>query len=167
MLCGRYASFPSHILSATNEIKTNYVFSEENWKLLMLKHALTFYNFSLPLKQTFYKFYNFSFSAQLCGSSCKHPPSIALLVIFLTWGFQCVFNVSLFRDTWLDNRTVFFSILAECLLYEKANATLSLSPINLLLLLAMGIKLLYGAKGGWALMQFSILTNRNGDRTLD
>jgi len=80
--------------------------------------------------------------APLCGSSCKHPPSIALLVIFFAWPFhwlKCVFNVSLFRDTWLDNCTVFL-VSCQTVYYENANAIPSSSPINLLLLLPQSNK---------------------------
>jgi len=49
------------------------------------------------------------------------------------WPFhwlKCVFNVSLFRDTWLDNCT-FFSVSWQTIYYENENAISSLLPINL------------------------------------
>ena len=75
--------------------------------------------------------------AQLCGSSCKHPPSIVLLVIFSHGPFINL-NVSLMLACLgtPDLITVlFFSVSWQTTYYENANAISSLSPINLLLLL--------------------------------
>jgi len=75
--------------------------------------------------------------AQLCGTSCKHPPSIALLVIFLHGPFINL-NVSLMLACLgtPDLITVlFFSVSWQTIYCENANAIFSLSPINLLLLL--------------------------------
>ena len=45
-----------------------------------------------------------------CFASCLFAWPFHLL--------KCVFDVSLFRDTWLDNRTVFFGVLANYLLWK-------------------------------------------------
>ena len=74
--------------------------------------------------------------AQLCGSSCKHPHSTALLVIF-SHGPFINFDVSLMLVCLgtPDLITVlFFSVSWQTIYYENANAISFVSPINLLLL---------------------------------
>jgi len=76
--------------------------------------------------------------------SCKHPPSIVCVASFsylfawhLPWPFINL-NVSLmlacllllFRDTWLDNRTIFFGVLANYLL-RKCKCNIFLIPNKL------------------------------------
>jgi len=76
--------------------------------------------------------------AQLCGSSCKHSPSIVLLVIF-SHGPVANLTVSLMLACLgtPDLITVLvFSVSWQTICYE--NALSSLSPINLLLLLDQG-----------------------------
>jgi len=74
--------------------------------------------------------------AQLCGSSCKRPPSVVLLVIF-SHGPFINFDVSLMLVCLgtPDLITVlFFSVSWQTIYYENANAISFVSPINLLLL---------------------------------